>query len=76
MAAVGRALSPVCVFILWGKNSIYINYKNVDTRTRMKNLNKYEQKVGMPLQKRADTRGVGISNMRKSIHILPYNHTY
>ena len=30
---------------------------------------KHEQKVGM-LQKRADTRGVGICNMRKSIYLL------
>ena len=32
------------------------------------------QKVGMLLQKRTDTRGVGISRMRKS-NIPPYNHT-
>ena len=31
---------------------------------------KYEQKVGMLLQKRTDTRGVGISSMRKSIYLL------
>ena len=29
-----------------------------------------EQKVGMLLQKRTDTRGVGISSMRKSIYLL------
>ena len=29
-----------------------------------------EQKGGMLLQKRADTIGVGISNMRKSIYLL------
>ena len=28
-----------------------------------------EQKVGMLLQKGTDTRGVGISNMRKSLHL-------
>ena len=28
-----------------------------------------EQKVGMLLQKRTDTRGVGISSMRKSIYL-------
>ena len=38
--------------------------------TRTKNILKNEQKVGMLLQKRADTRGVGISNMRKSIYLL------
>ena len=31
---------------------------------------KKTNKVGMLLQKRADTRGVGISNMRKSIYLL------
>ena len=38
-----------------------------------------EQKVGMLLQKRTDTRGVGISNMRKSIYLLtttPSSHTH
>ena len=42
----------------------------------MKNISKNEQKVGMLLQKRTDTRGVGISSMRKSIYIPPYNHTH
>ena len=42
--------------------------------TRTKNIFKNEQKVGMLLQKRTDTRGVGISSMRKSIS--PYNHTH
>ena len=37
------------------------------------NYIKNEQKVGMLLPKRTDTRGVGISSMRKSIP--PYNHT-
>ena len=36
----------------------------------MKNIFKNEQKVGMLLQKRTDTRGVGISSMRKSIYLL------
>ena len=40
-----------------------------DTGTRTKNI-KNEQKVGMLLQKRKDTRGVGISSMRKSIYLL------
>ena len=38
-----------------------------------------EQKVGMLLQKRTDTRGVGISSMRKSIYLLtttPSSHTH
>ena len=40
---------------------------------------KNEQKVGMLLQKRTDTRGVGISSMRKSIYLLtttPSSHTH
>ena len=38
-----------------------------------------EQKVVMLLQKRTDTRGVGISSMRKSIYLLtttPTSHTH
>ena len=31
---------------------------------------KMNKKVGMLLQKRTDTRGVGISSMRKSIYLL------
>ena len=45
----------------------------------MKNIFLNEQKVGMLLQKRRDTRGVGISSMRKSIYILtttPSSHTH
>ena len=37
------------------------------------------KKVGMLLQKRTDTRGVGISSMRKSIYLLktiPSSHTH
>ena len=40
---------------------------------------KNEQKVGMLLQKRTDTRGVGISSMRKSIYLhttIPTSHTH
>ena len=40
---------------------------------------KNEEKVGMLLQKRTDTRGVGISSMRKSIYLLtttPSSHTH
>ena len=43
------------------------------------NILKNEQKVGMLLQKRTDTRGVGISSMRKSIYLLtttPSSHTH
>ena len=43
---------------------------------RTKNIFKNDKKVGMLLQKRTDTRGVGISSMRKSIYIPPYNHTH
>ena len=38
-----------------------------------------EQKVGMLLQKRTNTRGVGISSMKKSIYLLtttPSSHTH
>ena len=47
--------------------------------TRTKNIFFNEQKVGMLLQKRTDTRGVGISSMRKSIYLLtttPSSHTH
>ena len=40
---------------------------------------KNEQKVGMLLQKRTDTRGVGLSSMMKSIYLLtttPTSHTH
>ena len=50
------------------------NYKKVPEQER-RTLKK-EQKVGMLLQKITDTRGVGISNMRKAIIIPPYNHTH
>ena len=41
--------------------------------------NKMNKKVGMLLQKSTDTRGVGISSMRKSIYLLkttPSSHTH
>ena len=47
-------------------------------RLMIKNIFFNEQKVGMLLQKRTDTRGVGISSMRKSIYLLtttPTSHT-
>ena len=40
------------------------------TGIRTKNIFLYEQKVGMLLQKRTDTRGVGINSMSKSIYLL------
>ena len=49
------------------------------TGTKTKNIFLNEQKVGMLLQKRTDTRGVGISSMRKSIYLLtttPTSHTH
>ena len=57
-------------FYILHKND-YINYKKVPEQERKKNMffNK-QQKVGMLLTKRADTRLVGISNMRKSIYLL------
>ena len=59
-----------CIYIV-----VYISYNN----KRTKNIFFYEQKVGMLLQKRTDTRGVGISSMRKSIYLLkttPSSHTH
>ena len=44
-----------------------------------KNIYKMNKKVGMLLQKSTDTRGVGISSMRKSIYLLkttPSSHTH
>ena len=51
------------MFVYTARKNYYINYKNVLNEKHLK----YEQKVGMLLQKRADTR-VGISSMRKSIY--------
>ena len=47
--------------------------------TRTKNIFLNEQKVGILLQKRTDTRGVEKSNMRESIYLLtttPTSHTH
>ena len=44
-----------------------------------KTFKKMNKKVGMLLQKSTDTRGVGISSMRKSIYLLkttPSSHTH
>ena len=41
--------------------------------------NRYKRSRGMLLQKRTDTRGVGISSMKKSIYLLtttPTSHTH
>ena len=62
-ASVGRLYMVAAMFVYTARKKKKKNDKNVLERERKKN----EQKVGMLLQKRADTRGVGISNMRKSI---------
>ena len=56
------------VFILREKFFLYLkcNLKKVLEQER-KPLKKMNKKVGMLLQKNTDTRGVGISSMRKSI---------
>ena len=56
-------------------NFITTNYWNKNEKNFFLN----EQKVWMLLQKRTDTRGVGISSMRKSIYLLtttPTSHTH
>ena len=75
---LGTPVPYVCLYC--AKN--YLIHKILlqkSTGTRTKNLFKNEQKVGMLLQKRTDTRGVGISNMRNSIYLLtttPTSHTH
>ena len=69
MAAVGRALSPICVYTARKNYFVKIFLLQNSTGTRTKNIFLNEQKVGMILQKRPDTRGVGISSMRKSIYL-------
>ena len=55
-------------------------YFFLSTGTRTQNhFNKMKKEVGMLLQKSTDTRGVGISSMRKSIYLLkttPSSHTH
>ena len=71
------------LFILHMHNYIYIYIyiyiiESVDS-IYIKNIFLNEQKLGMLLQKRTDTRGVGISSMRKSIYLLqttPSSHTH
>ena len=56
--------------------SFFILLKYIQER---KNIYKMNKKVGMLLQKSTDTRGVGISSMRKSIYLLkttPSSHTH
>ena len=70
-----RSCPYVCLYCM--KKLLHKLHKS--TGTRMKNFFFNEQKVGMLLQKRADTRGVGISNMSKSIYLLtttPTSHTH
>ena len=55
-------IARICVYTA-GKNYLIHNLITKSTGTRMKNIKKKnELKVGMLLQKRVDTRGVGISN--------------
>ena len=52
--------------------------KSTGTRTQ-NHFNKMKTEVGMLLPKSTDTRGVGISSMRKSIYLLkttPSSHTH
>ena len=49
---------------------MHYNYGFIESTDSMIYIFKNEQKVGMLLQKRTDTSGVGISSMRKSIYLL------
>ena len=51
---------------------VYTAQKNYLIQNLITKSTVNEQKIGMLLQKRTDTRGVGISNM----NIPPYNHTH
>ena len=74
--------SIVYIYMLWYIIIIYVPwyiYMYINAmvyNTRTKNIKKNEQKVGMLLQKRADTRGVGMSNMRKIYIIIPPYNLY
>ena len=59
------------VHVLYSRPTRLSRFKGVYSMTRMKNIFKMNKKVGMLLPKRADTRGVGISNMRKSTFLQP-----
>ena len=68
--------TPVCVRKNYLIHKILLQ-KVLEIKT--KNIFLNEQKVGMLLQKRTNTRGVGISSMRKSIYLLtttPTSHTH
>ena len=59
-----RVVARVCVYTARKNYLIH----NLITKKYWNKNEKHEQKVGMLLQKRTDTRGVGISSMRKSIY--------
>ena len=74
-----RSHPYVCLYC--AKKFFIHNLITESTETRTIFFN--EQKVGMLLQKRTDTRGVGISSMRRSIYMYiylltttPTNHTH
>ena len=67
------------VVITLGNLASFPSYSCLVYMTRTKNFFLNEQKVGMLLQKRTDTRGVGISSMMKSLYLLtttPSSHTH
>ena len=61
-------------YIACTKGYLGINGEILRGKILTKNNLKNGQLVGMLLQKRTDTRGVGISNMRKSIYFLTITH--
>ena len=72
-------VARMCVYTAPKKSFNTLNLITKSTGTRTKNIFKNDQRVGMLLQKRTDTRGVGISRMRKSIYLLtttPSSHTH
>ena len=68
------------IWLLWDARShLYVFITKTYRNKKEKHIFFNEQKVGMLLQKITDTRGVGISNMRKSIYLLtttPTSHTH
>ena len=78
-----RVCVCVCIYSLQVRTYMYMYLGFIHTLSSIMycvlNIFKNEQKVGMLLQKRTDTRGVGISSMRKSIYLLtttPSSHTH
>ena len=70
-------VARMCLY--YGKNYLIHNLITEKYWNKNEKLFFNEQKVGMLLQKRTDTRGVGISSMRKSIYLLtttPTSHTH